>query len=163
MFKIGDKIVYPLHGAGVVEDIEEKEVLGEVRKYYILRMPIHSMKISVPVDIIGEMGVREIFSMDKYPLIIEILEGKSSSMPDNWTQRYKENLDKIKTGDIEEIAIVVRNLSIREDNKGLSTGEKKMLNSAKKVLVSEIVMATGKDIDEVYEIIDNAIYNFKDS
>lgn len=159
MYKIGDNIVYPLHGAGKIEDIEKKDILGKVKEYYILRMPIGDMKISIPVDKIEEIGVRDVFSKDELDSVFSVLEGKSTSMPDNWTQRYRENLDKIKTGDVYEVARVVRNLALRDDDKGLSTGEKKMLNSARKVLVSEIVIVSGESVEEIEKKVDKAILN----
>lgn len=160
MFNIGDKVVYPLHGAGTIEAIEEKEILGEVKKYFILRMPIGNIKISIPIDKIAEIGVREVFKKEELEPVIRVLEGKGTQMPDNWSQRYRENLDKIKTGDIFEIARVVRNLSIRDYKKGLSAGEKKMLNSARKMLVSEFVIVNNQTAEEVEKLIDDAIYNF---
>lgn len=160
MFNIGDKVVYPLHGAGTIEAIEEKEILGEVKKYFILRMPIGNIKISIPIDKIAEIGVREVFKKEELNPVIRVLEGKGTQMPDNWSQRYRENLDKIKTGDIFEIARVVRNLSIRDYKKGLSAGEKKMLNSARKMLVSEFVIVNNQTAEEVEKLIDDAIYNF---
>lgn len=160
MFNIGDKVVYPLHGAGTIEAIEEKEILGEVKKYFILRMPIGNIKISIPIDKIAEIGVREVFKKEELEPVIRVLEGKGTQMPDNWSQRYRENLDKIKTGDIFEIARVVRNLSIRDYKKGLSAGEKKMLNSARKMLVSEFVIVNDQTAEEVEKLIDDAIYNF---
>lgn len=160
MFNIGDKVVYPLHGAGTIEAIEEKEILGEVKKYFILRMPIGNIKISIPIDKIAEIGVREVFKKEEMEPVIRVLEGKGTQMPDNWSQRYRENLDKIKTGDIFEIARVVRNLSIRDYKKGLSAGEKKMLNSARKMLVSEFVIVNNQTAEEVEKLIDDAIYNF---
>lgn len=160
MFNIGDKVVYPLHGAGTIEAIEEKEILGEVKKYFILRMPIGNIKISIPIDKIAEIGVREVFSEEEIEPVIRVLEGKGTQMPDNWSQRYRENLDKIKTGDIFEIARVVRNLSIRDSKKGLSAGEKKMLNSARKMLVSEFVIVNNQSPEEVEKLIDEAIHNF---
>ncbi|MDO5718701.1 MAG: CarD family transcriptional regulator [Tissierellia bacterium] len=159
MFNIGDKIVYPLHGAGTIEAIEEREILGEVKKYFILIMPIGNMKISIPIDKISEIGVREVFKKEELEPVLRILEGKSTQMPDNWSQRYRENLDKIKSGDIYEIARVVRNLALREDKKGLSTGEKKMLNSARKMLVSELVIVNDLTPEEVDKMVDDAIYN----
>lgn len=160
MFKVGDKIVYPPHGAGVIESIETKEILGDQKDYYIINMPIGDLEISVPVDKVEEVGIREVFNVDETESIITVLEGKSTSMPDNWNKRYRENLDKIKTGDVYEIARVVRNLVIRDEDKGLSTYEKKMLNSAKKMLVSEFVLVNDISEDEATKKIDDAILNF---
>ncbi len=141
MFNIGDKVVYPMHGAGVIEAIEEKEVLGQKQKYYIMRLPIGEMKVMVPMDNVEEVGLREIIARDGVPRVIEILKGKKSKMSSNWNRRYRANMEKIRTGDIFEVAEVVRNLAIRDAEKGLSTGEKKMLDNAKQILISELVLA----------------------
>lgn len=159
MFKIGDKIVYPMHGAGVIEDLEIKEVLGERREYYILRMPIGDMKVMVPVENIEEVGVRDIITKEEIGDVFEILEDKKSKMPDNWNRRYRSNLDLIKTGDINQIAEVVRNLSLLDKEKGLSTGERKMLNDAKKILYSELVLASNLSVAEIEKLVDQAIFN----
>jgi len=159
MFKIGDKIVYPMHGAGVIEDLEIKEVLGEKRKYFILRMPIGDMKVMVPVENIEEVGVRDIITEEQVKEIFDILRDNKSKMPDNWNRRYRANLDYIKTGDIYKIAEVVRNLSILDKEKGLSTGERKMLNDAKKILFSELVLAANLSILEIERLVQEAIFN----
>lgn len=159
MFKIGDKIVYPMHGAGVIEDLEIKEVLGERREYFILRMPIGDMKVMVPVENIEEVGVRDIITKEEIKDVFEILEDRKSKMPDNWNRRYRSNLDLIKTGDINQIAEVVRNLSLLDKEKGLSTGERKMLNDAKKILYSELVLASNLSVAEIEKLVDQAIFN----
>ena len=154
MFSIGDKIVYPMHGAGIIENIEEKEILGEKRKYFIMRMPIGDMKVMVPVDNVDEVGVRQIIEYDNLKEVIDILHGDKSNMPQNWNRRYRINMDRIKSGNIFEIAAVVRNLMILDNEKGLST-------SAKQMLVSEMVLVSDKDIEEIEEIILKAI-NYTD-
>lgn len=157
MFNIGDKVVYPMHGAGVIEGIEEKEILGEKRKYFIMRMPIGDMKVMVPVDNIEEVGVREIINTSDLDKVISILKGNKTAMPQNWNRRYRINMDKIKSGDIFEIAAVVRNLLMMDMEKGLSTGERKMLGSAKQMLLSEMVLVVDSDIDKVEELVLEAI------
>lgn len=157
MFDIGDKIVYPMHGAGIIVAIEEKEVLGEKRKYYIMKMPIGDMKVMVPVDNVEDIGIREIVENDDIDRVFAVLSGNQTKMPQNWNRRYRINMDKIKSGNIFEIASVVRNLMIRDREKGLSTGERKMLNSAKQMLVSEIVLAKEIEQEETERLIDEAI------
>ncbi|WP_069651021.1 CarD family transcriptional regulator [Caloranaerobacter ferrireducens] len=147
MFGIGDKIVYPMHGAGVIEAIEEKEILGKKRKYYVMKMPMGDMKVMVPVDNVDEIGIREVIDSEEVEQVLAVLADDRTKMPQNWNRRYRINMDKIKSGNIYEIASVVRNLMIREREKGLSTGERKMLSNAKQILISEIVLA--KDICEV--------------
>ena len=157
MFNIGDKIVYPMHGAGTIEKIEEKEILGEKRQYYIMKMPIGDMKVMIPVDNIEEIGIREIVEQEDLDDVLIILSGDQTKMPQNWNRRYRKNMEKIKSGDIFEIAAVVRNLSMRDDEKALSTGERKMLNNSKQMLVSEWVLVTGKGPEEIEEIIAKSI------
>jgi len=157
MFNIGDKIVYPMHGAGIIEGIEEKEILGEKRKYYIMKMPIGDMSVMIPVDSVDEIGVREIISNEEISKVINILKGEMTHMPQNWNRRYRANMEKIKSGDIFEIAVVVRNLMLRDAEKSLSTGERKMLNSAKQILISEIVLATEYTQEETEKLIDEAV------
>ena len=157
MFDIGDKIVYPMHGAGVIENIEIKEILGEEKKYYIMKMPIGDMKVMVPVDNVGEVGIRDVVGLEKLREVMEVLKQDQSKMPQNWNRRYRLNNDKIKTGDILEIAEVVRNLVILDKAKGLSTGEKKMLGSATQMLYSEMVLASDKDLEEVENLVKETI------
>jgi len=157
MFNIGDKIVYPMHGAGIIEGIEEKEILGEKRKYYIMRMPIGDMKVMIPVDNIEEIGIREVIKDEEVDKVIDILKGSGTRMPQNWNRRYRANMEKIKSGDIYEIATVVRNLMLRDSEKTLSTGERKMLNSAKQMLISEIVLAINSNEEETEKLIDETV------
>lgn len=157
MFNIGDKVVYPMHGAGVIEGIEEKEILGEKRKYYVMKMPIGEMKVMIPVDNVEEIGIREIIDDSDMERVLTILKGDKTKMPQNWNRRYRINMEKIKSGDIFEIASVVRNLMLRDAEKGLSTGERKMLNSAKQMLISEIVLASDYDQEETERLIDEAV------
>ena len=157
MFNIGDRIVYPMHGAGIIEEIEEVEILGERRKYFIMRMPIGDMKVMVPVDTVEEVGVRQIVDTIDMEKVIKILRGHKSSMPQNWNRRYRANMDRIKSGDIFEIAAVVRNLMMLDNEKGLSTGERKMLSSAKQMLVSEMVLVCDMDLDETEKIIKESV------
>jgi CarD family transcriptional regulator len=157
MFNIGDKVVYPMHGAGIIEEIEEREILGEKRKYYIMRMPIGDMKVMIPVDNVEEIGIREIIDDDDMAKVMTILQGDKTKMPQNWNRRYRINMEKIKSGDIFEIASVVRNLMLRDAEKGLSTGERKMLNSAKQMLISEIVLVADKNQEETEKLIDEAV------
>lgn len=157
MFNIGDKIVYPMHGAGIIVAIEEKEILGKKRKYYIMKMPMGDMKVMVPIDNVEDIGIREVINDQEIEQVLAVLGDHKTKMPQNWNRRYRANMDKIKSGDIYEIASVVRNLIIRDREKGLSTGERKMLNNAKQMLVSEIVLA--KDIEQIEaeDLIENIV------
>ncbi|MCT4593906.1 MAG: CarD family transcriptional regulator [Anaeromicrobium sp.] len=157
MFNIGDKVVYPMHGAGIIEAVEEKEILGKKRKYYIMRMPIGNMKVMIPLKNVEDAGLRDVISTDEVDQVLAVLSDDISRMPKNWNRRYRANMDKIRSGDIYEVAMVVRNLMLRDKEKGLSTGERKMLANAKQILISEFVLA--KDLEEktAEELIDKAI------
>ncbi len=151
MFNIGDKVAYPMHGAGIIEAIEEQEVLGEKREYYIMKMPIGDLKVMIPIRSVKEIGLRQI--VDGLGKVFEILKGESTKMSTNWNRRYRANMEKIKSGDIFEVAEVVRNLSLREREKGLSTGERKMLENSRQILISEIVLAKSINEEEATDII----------
>ncbi len=157
MFNIGDKIVYPMHGAGVIEAIEEKEILGTKRKYYIMRIPLDDMKVMIPMDSMEGVGIRQIITKDEVESVIAVLEANETKMPQNWNRRYRANMDRIKSGDIFEVAEVVRNLVLRDREKSLSTGERKILNNARQILLSEMILATGLPSDQVVTIIEESI------
>ena len=158
MFNVGDKIVYPMHGAGTIDSIEEKDILGEKQSYYILKMP-GEVKVMVPIAKAEQVGVRSIIDKSSADKVFKVLEQDETEMNKNWNKRYRDNMDKLKSGDIYEIADVVRNLSFKQKEKGLSTGEKKMLNNAKQILVSELVLAEHSNKDEIEEIVENKINN----
>ena len=158
MFNIGDKIVYPMHGAGTIDSIEEKDILGEKQSYYILRMP-GEVKVMVPIKNAEQVGVRSIIDKGSADKVFKVLEQDETEMNKNWNKRYRDNMDKLKSGDIYEIADVVRNLSFKKKEKGLSTGENKMLTNAKQILVSELVLAEHANEDEIAEMVDNKINN----
>ena len=157
MFKIGDNIVYPMHGAGNIKAIEEKEILGEKQQYYVIEMPGEVM-VMVPTAKAESMGVRSVIDKQSANNVLAVLEKDETEMSNNWNKRYRDNLEKMKTGDIYEIADVVRNLSFKQKEKGgLSTGEKKMLVNAKQILVSELVLAEHSSKEEIEKLIDNKI------
>ena len=156
MFNVGDKIVYPMHGAGTIDAIEEKNILGEKQNYYIIKMP-GEVKVMVPTDKAEEVGVRNIIGKEEAAKVMSVLGENETEMSQNWNKRYRDNMDKMKSGDIYEAADVVRNLSFKQKEKGLSTGEKKMLNNAKQILVSELVLAEHASQEEVEKLVDNKI------
>ena len=157
MFNVGDKVVYPMHGAGVIEAIEEREVLGKRQKYYVMRIPLGEMKVMVPARSVEEVGLRGVIGREDVEKVFEVLKSAKTKMSSNWNRRYKANLEKIKSGDVFEVAEVGRNLSKRDREKGLSAGEKRMLESARQILISELVLAQGRDKDEVAEEIDSVL------
>ena len=156
MFNVGDKIVYPMHGAGTIDSIEEKDILGEKQSYYILRMP-GEVKVMIPTAKAEAVGVRNVIDKQSAEKVIGILEQDETLMDKNWNKRYRDNMEKMKSGDIYQVADVVRNLSFKQKEKGLSTGEKKMLNNAKQILVSELVLAEHATEDEVEKLVDSKI------
>lgn len=157
MFTIGDKIVYPMHGAGIIESIEEKEILGERKQYYVMKMPVGDMKVMIPINNASCVGIRGIINRKDADAVFESLEGKSHEQNTNWNKRYRENMSKIKSGNVFEVADVVKSLILRERTKGLSTGERKMLNSAKQILISELVLAKNMSPMDVEDLINNRI------
>lgn len=156
MFNVGDKIVYPMHGAGTIDAIEEKDILGEKQNYYIIKMP-GEVKVMVPISKASDIGVRSVIDKAEAGKVLEVLEANETEMSNNWNKRYKENMEKMKSGSIYEVADVVRNLSYKQKEKGLSTGEKKMLNNAKQILVSELVLAEHASENEVANLVENKI------
>lgn len=156
MFNVGDKIVYPMHGAGTIDAIEEKDILGERQAYYIIKMP-GEVKVMVPTAKAEEIGVRNVISKENAGKVLEILEENETEMSNNWNKRYRDNMEKMKSGDIYEVADVVRNLAFKQKEKGLSTGEKKMLNNAKQILVSELVLAEHASQEDVEQLVENKI------
>ncbi|MGE5554052.1 MAG: CarD family transcriptional regulator [Betaproteobacteria bacterium] len=157
MFKIGDRVVYPMHGAGVIEAIEEREVLGERQKYYIMKLPIGDMRVMIPMRSVKEVGLRRVIDPSAVERVLEVLRGEQTKMSTNWNRRYRANMEKIKSGDIYEVAEVVRNLTLRDHEKGLSTGERKMLESSRQILVSEIVLAMNSNEEQVRSMVDRVL------
>lgn len=156
MFKVGDKIVYPMHGAGVIETIEERSILDEKQSYYIIKMP-GEVKVMVPTAKAEEIGVRNIIDKETAGKVINVLEQDSTEMSMKWNKRYRDNVEKMKSGDIFEVADIVRNLTFKQKDKGLSTTEKKMLLNAKQILVSELVLAESKEKDEIEQLVETKI------
>jgi CarD family transcriptional regulator, regulator of rRNA transcription len=156
-FEIGDNVVYPHHGAGQVLKKEQKEIFGEKREYLTIKILHNDMTVMVPCDNAGIAGLRRVIDEPTVKKVLAVLSDEVSEMPKNWNRRFKHNRDKIKTGDIYELAEVVRNLAIREHEKGLSTGEKQMFTRAKKILASELMYALDKGEDEAEEHLDDLL------
>lgn len=156
-FQVGDNVVYPHHGAGVVKSRAPRKVLGEEREYLRIRILHNDMTVHVPCDQANAVGLRRVIDEDTVRKVLGVLEGPCTDMPKNWNRRFKHNREKIKTGDIYELAEVVRNLATRENEKGLSTGEKQMFTRTKKVLASELMYALEKTEDEAEEYLDSIL------
>lgn len=157
LFRVGDKVVYPMHGAGVIEAIEEREVLGNRKHYYVMKLPLGEMEVMVPTGSEEECGLRSVVNQQKLQQVFELLRQRRSKMPGNWSHRYRAHLAKMRSGDIMDLAEVVCNLSQRNQERGLSTGERKMLDNARQILLSEIVLAMGVRVDEASEILDGVL------
>jgi CarD family transcriptional regulator len=140
-YEVGDHVVYPHHGAGKVLKKEVKEVLGEKREYLTIKILHNDMTVMVPTENAGRAGLRRVIGEEAVQKVLFVLRDDVSQMPKNWNRRFKHNREKIKTGDVYELAEVVRNLAIRDSEKGLSTGEKQMYTRAKKILASELMYA----------------------
>lgn len=149
MFTVGDTIVHPAYGAGRIREINVKEVLGEYREYYIIEMFFKNETIMIPTCKVKESGIRQVIGRPEAEELLEFLSRPADICSDNWNKRYRENNDKIRTGDLYEVAYVVRELIWRECCKGLSSREKKMLTGAKKILLSEISCAVGRPYDDI--------------
>jgi CarD family transcriptional regulator len=157
LYKVGDKVVYPHHGAGTVVKRERREVLGEKREYLTIKILHNDMTVNVPSENAEAVGLRKVIGEDMVKVVVKALTGGGTQMPKNWNRRFKHNRDKMKTGDILELAEVVRNLSLRDSEKGLSTGEKQMFVKAKKILASELMYAKDMDEEEAAEWLDGVL------
>jgi CarD family transcriptional regulator len=157
LYEVGDKVVYPHHGAGRIMKIEEKEVLGELRSYLTIQILHNDMTVMVPVENADRAGLRRVVDVGVVEEVLAVLRGNPTNMPKNWSRRYKHNREKLKTGDIFEVAEVVRNLAVRHADKGLSTGEKQMFSKAKKILASELMYARNITEQEATEFLEGVL------
>jgi len=157
LYKVGDKVVYPHHGAGTVVKREKKEVLGEKREYLTIKILHNDMTVNVPADNAERVGLRKVIDEEAVKKVVKYLTSGGTEMPKNWNRRFKHNRDKMKTGDIYELAEVVRNLALRDVEKGLSTGEKQMYVKAKKILASELMYAKNMTEDEALEWLEETL------
>lgn len=158
-FTVGDRVVYPMHGAGLIESVEEQQVLGRCRDYYVLRLPVGNMKVMVPVDGVEDCGLRAVMDPATVDAVLAVLAADVPPVTSsgNWNRRFRANVDKLKTGNPCDTAEVIRDLTHRERVKGLSSGERKMLENARRMLVSEIVLAAGIGEEVAEELIDRML------
>ncbi len=157
MYNIGDCVVYPMHGAGVIEDIEIKEVLGISQSYYVLRMPINDMRVMIPQKNAQEVGIRDVIEKEVAEEVLTSFRSAEMDIIQNWSKRFRDNMERIKSGNIFEVAGVVKSLMLRDKQKGLSSGEHKMLSNAKQIMISEIVVATGDNREDIENKLCNMI------
>jgi CarD family transcriptional regulator len=157
MYEVGKTVVYPSHGLGVIEAIEEKNLMGQKQKFYVLKIMEKGTRIMIPCNNVDRVGIREVIQPDEVKKVVKVLKQKPKSILPNWNKRYRESLEKIKTGSIFEIATVFRNLSLLSRNKELSFGEKKMLCDTKHLISSEISLAKGISEQQAEKILDTAL------
>ncbi len=149
MFQIGDKVVHPMHGAGVIDSIVQEKINGKVQDYYVFRMPINGLVLKIPTANSELVGLRAVIDEDRADCVINSLRELKIDVTTNWNKRYRENLERLKSGDLYEVARVIKCLMLREAERGLSTGERKMLHNAKQIFISEMVLAKGKPYQEI--------------
>ena len=154
---MGDKIVHPMHGAGIVENIVQQKINGVLRDYYVLKLPVRSMVVMIPTDNCVEIGVRPIIDREQADSVLAQLSGIQVEFDPNWNRRYRENMERLKSGDLLQVARVIKGLMQRDGERGLSTGERKMLHSAKEILISEIVLAQCVSYEDVEQRINIAL------
>ena len=154
---VGDKVVYPMHGAGVIAGIEKCEVLGEGKSYYVLQMPLGNMKVMIPADNVDNIGLRDIISEDKVGEVKGVLEDKPEKASGSWNRRFHANLDRMKTGNICDVAAVARNLILQDRQRKVSSGERRLMDLARQILISELVFACDKTPDEIEGWVDGIL------
>ena len=151
VFTVGDRIAHPMHGAGVISGIETRKTNGTEMDYYVLKLPVGGMLVMIPTQTCESIGVRPIVEPEEAETILNSIPDIEINMTQNWNKRYRENMLKIKSGDLMEVAAVVKGLMERDMSRGLSTGERKMLHSAKQILISEIVLSQSSSYEEIEE------------
>ncbi len=157
-FRVGDKVVYPHHGAAVVQGVENKELFGEKRKYYILRLAYGDLTLMVPTDSTDEVGLRQVTPAKEVPKVMKVLrKNEPTTNTTNWSRRFKANVEKLKSGDIYQVADVVRSLHQRDKEKGLAAGEKRMLTKARQILVSELTFSKNCNEEEAEQMLDEVL------
>lgn len=157
MYAIGDKIVYPMHGAGIIESIEEREFLGKKQLYYFMKLPTGDMKVMIPEASCEEIGVRFVIGREEGIKVLEAFRNATVEEDSNWNKRQRTNMLKIKSGDIYQVVPVLKELMIRDRQKGLSTSERKMLNSAKQIVISELVLSAVADRADIENIMQDTV------
>lgn len=156
-FQIGDKVVHPMYGAGVLESVVQRKVDGVVREYYIMKLPNRSMVVMIPTENSEEIGVRPVIDRNQAGQVLAAIPNIQVEMTSNWNHRYRENMERLKSGDLLEVARVVKGLTMRDSKRSLSTGERKMLHSARQILISELVLSTSESYETVEQELDAAL------
>jgi CarD family transcriptional regulator len=154
MYLVGDKVVHPMHGAGVIQDIVEERLAGQKKHYYVFCLPVGELVLKIPTENCDKIGIRNLSTADAIQGLIEVIPHLSVDMTINWNQRYRENMERLKSGNLSEVARVIKALMWRDRERGLSNGERKMLHTAKQILLSEVVLVNGTDYKETEQQID---------
>lgn len=154
---IGDRVVYPMHGAGEITGIEENEVGGVINSYYVFRLPMGNMKLMLPVDKVEEAGLRELITPAQVEQVVEILKAETDTVQGSWNKRFHTNLERLKTGNIFDAAAIARNLSRQNTKKKISSGERRLLDLSRQILISELVYVCNKSPEEITAWIDELI------
>ena len=157
MFSIGDLVVHPMHGAGVIDDIVRERVAGTTKEYYVFKMPMGGLILKIPTENSQAIGIRKVISKAEADELLEAIPSIAVEHNANWNKRYQENLLRLKSGDLREVAQVIKGLMRRDTLRGLSTGERKMLHSAKQIMISELVLVLGSDYKSVEGQLDHAM------
>ena len=155
--KIGDVVFYPMHGAGVIDGIENNEVAGMKSSYYILKLPMGNLKLMLPVDNIEQLGLRDVIGKEKIAEVSTVLRDKPEVTQGSWNKRFQAILDRMKSGDILDVAAVARNLSLQYRKRKITSGERRLMELSRQILISELVYACEKSPEEITEWIDNII------
>ena len=157
MLKIGDIVVYPMHGAGVIAAIEDNEVNGETKSYYVLDMPMSSLKVMLPVDHLDKIGLRDVIARERVDEVRQVLEAKPDRMMGSWNKRFHANLDRMKSGDILDVAAVARNLSLQDRRRRISSGERRLMDLSRQILVSELTFACKSTPEKMMDWLDEIL------
>ena len=155
--KIGDKVVYPMHGAGEITGIEENEVGGVENSYYVFRLPLGDMKLMLPVDKVEEAGLRPLIYAAQVEEVVAVLQAESEQVQGSWNKRFHTNLERLKTGNILDAAAIARNLSRQNSKKKISSGERRLLDLSRQILITELVYVCGKTPEEITAWVDELI------
>lgn len=161
MFQVGDKVVHPMHGAGVIDGIVTEKIGSAVQDYYVFKMPVGGLVLKIPVATSRVIGLRGIVSAGEAAALLEAIGSMEVDMTSNWNHRYRENMDRLKSGDLYAVARVIKGLTYRDSERGLSNGERKMLHTAKQILVSELVLALEQESRQIENRINSAMLGEK--
>ncbi len=157
LYQVGDKIVHPMHGAGIIDSIVQKKLNGVVRDYYTMKLPAGGMMVLIPIDHVEEIGVRPVVDPSQADALLAALDKIDVDMTQNWNRRYRENMMRLKSGNLLEVARVVKGLMQRDGERGLSTGERKMLHNAKQILISELVLSQNASYEDMEARVNKAL------